>query len=85
MRYWRYTYTNDVQTASQNIGVSSISIKNLQGDTIAFNVTSYMSDQVQIALIEAYDGAMCSWTVNVKPSNYTMPDRTVDMAVHYID
>ena len=85
MQYWRYTYTNDVQTGSQNVGVSSISIENLQGDTTAFDIATYTSNQVQIALMEAYDGAMCRWTVNVKPSNYTMPNRTVDMSVHYMD
>ena len=84
MQYWRYTYVNDVQTESQNIGVSSISISNIQGDTTAFDIATYTANQVQIALMEAYDGAMCRWTVNVKPSNSSMPDRAVDMSVQYM-
>jgi hypothetical protein len=85
MQYWRYTYVNDVQTESQNVGVSSISISNIQGDTTAFDIATYTANQVQIALMKAYDGAMCRWTVNVKPSNSSMPDRAVDMSVHYMN
>lgn len=84
IQYWRYTYTNDVQTESQNVGVSSMSISNIQGDTTAFDIATYTSNQVQIALMEAYDGAMCRWTVNVKPSNSSMPNRTIDMSVQYM-
>jgi hypothetical protein len=84
MQYWRYTYVNDVQTESQNVGVSSISISNIQGDTTAFDIATYTSNQVQIALMEAYDGAMCRWTVNVKPSNSSMPNRTINMSVQYM-
>ena len=85
IQYWKYTYINDVQTNSQNVGVASISIDNIQGDTTAFDIATYTSNQVQIALMEAYDGAMCRWTVNVRPSNSSMPNRTiVDMSVHYM-
>ena len=85
IQYWKYTYINDVQTNSQNVGVASISIDNIQGDTTAFDITTYTSNQVQIALMEAYDGAMCRWTVNVKPSNSSMPNRTLDMSVYYMN
>mgnify|MGYP005937549911 CR=1 FL=1 len=85
IQYWKYTYINDVQTNSQNVGVASISIDNIQGDTIAFDIATYTSNQVQIALMETYDGAMCRWTVNVKPSNSSMPNRTLDMSVHYMN
>ena len=84
IQYWKYTYINDVQTNSQNVGVASISIDNIQGDTTAFDIATYTSNQVQIALIEAYDGAMCRWTVNVKPSNSSMPNRTLNMSVQYM-
>ena len=59
IQYWKYTYINDVQTESQDVGVASISIDNTQGDTTAFDIATYTSNQVQIALMEAYDGAMC--------------------------
>ena len=84
IQYWKYTYINDVQTNSQNVGVASISIDNIQGDTTAFDIATYTSNQVQIALMEAYDGAMCRWTVNVKPSNSSMPNRTINMSVQYM-
>ena len=84
IQYWKYTYINDVQTESQNVGVASISIDNTQGDTTAFDIATYTSNQVQIALMEAYDGAMCRWTVNVKPSNSSMPNRTIAMSVQYM-
>ena len=84
MQYWRYKYVNNVNTESQNVGVSSISISNMQGDSTAFDIATYKANQVQIALMEATDGAICRWTVNVKPSNSSMPNRTVDMSVQYM-
>ena len=56
----------------------------MQGDSTAFDIATYKANQVQIALMEATDGAICRWTVNVKPSNSSMPNRTVDMSVKYM-
>ena len=78
-------YSDNSFVELEHVGVASISIDNTQGDTTAFDIATYTSNQVQIALMEAYDGAMCRWTVNVKPSNSSMPNRTIVMSVQYMN